>query len=122
MKKFILLALLFSSTSFAADLQNCTVKVDGKTVKEITAFDISNFETDQPEATIDGTLVGFEKTGLHTKMTFSNECDNNYELQFSQASIANAVAGNYKKLIGKAVIAIAEYDLEVTGVVTCEVK
>ncbi|MFA6236668.1 MAG: hypothetical protein WC635_05010 [Bacteriovorax sp.] len=119
---FIALALSLASTAFSADLKNCVLTKNGQRVKEIKKFNINKFDTEEPVANIDGGLLDFQKNKNSTKMAFSNECDNIYDIEFSNKAIELAKAGVFKKLIGKAEIGTADMESPIKGIISCDVK
>ncbi len=116
------LALAFAASAHAESLTDCKLYVDGKVVSEIEAFDINKYSTSEPEATIDGGLLDFAKTAKSVKMSFSNECDNMYEITFSTKALELAKSGKYKTVIGKATIGTADMEKPFSGLLKCTVK
>lgn len=124
--KFSVLALIalftFSLSAQAESLVGCKLYADGVRVEEIKAFTINNYSSDEPEAEIDGGLLDFTRNRKTVKMSFSNECDNIYEITFSIAAIAKAKSGEYKTLIGKASIGTADMEKPISGILRCTVR
>ena len=122
--KFFLLAtvIAFSFSAQAESLKNCRLFVDGKRAQEVKAFNIDKYTSEEPEATIDGGLLDFLKTADVTKMSFSNECDNMYEIVFSNEALAKAQAGKIKTLTADATIGTADLEQPLTGVLRCRVS
>ena len=117
----ILLALSFGLTAQAETLKDCTLYVRGQRVEKIDAFDIENYLSEEPVATIDGSLLDYSKTEKSVSMSFSNECDNSYEVTFSTVALAKAKSGEFKTIIGKAVIGTADFEKPFTGLLKCKV-
>ncbi len=111
----------FSTMAHAGDLKNCEFSRKGQTLPQIAKFDIYDFNTNKPQATIDGSLFEFEIKSKTVRMAFSNECDNMFDLEFKSTSLAKAHEGRLKKLVGKAQISQAADQLDVSGIVTCDV-
>lgn len=126
---FALSLFTFALSAQAANLKKCKIYKDGERVKEVSTFEIENFETEEPAAIgIDASLFEFTKFAKSVKMDFSNECDNMYTFRFSKAAIEKALSGEYKKLIGKAEASNANMDMDaegnpptVKGIISCDV-
>jgi hypothetical protein len=54
-------------------------------------------------------------------MSFSNECDNMYELTFSAKALAQAKAGRISSIVAKAVIGTADMEKPFEGLLKCNV-
>ena len=114
-------ALVFAGQAYAESLKDCKLYVRGERVQEVEAFDINNYTSETPEATIDGNLLDYSKTDKSVTMSFSNECDNMYEITFSNAALAKAKSGEYKTLIGKATVGTSDLDNPFRGILKCTV-
>lgn len=126
---FLTIAALITSTvlaqtSQAANAYNCRIfTYEGKHVKSVEAFNIIGFDTKEPQSeNIDGGLLDYSRTKDTVTMSFSNECDNDFVFTFKIKDIKAAVNGDLRRLTGKAYVAVAGDDLEMDGVVSCELE
>lgn len=111
----------FAAESQAESLKDCKLYVHGKIVEEVKPFDINGYLSAAPEATIDGNLLDYSQTAKAVMMSFSNECDNMYEITFSKAALAKAKSGEFRTLIGKASIGTADMEKPLIALLKCSV-
>jgi hypothetical protein len=95
-----LLVFLLTPFAFATDLQ-CTMALETsfgpRTIVKFANIETPNLVSDLPDQ---DTLEAFVTKGDLTSASFSNECDNMYEVSFPSADFGALLSGQKRKITG----------------------